>query len=211
MARYTLKDGTPVPSVTEILGNVGWKSYGLMHWAHGLGLKGIGLKEERARLADAGTLAHDMVECEIKGKPMPPLDGLAPDVVERAQQSFNAFREWRKTSRFELVASEVVIVSEALKYGGQIDCIAHLDEVAVVDWKSSKQLYPDQVVQLAAYGALWTEAHPDLPVKALRVVRFPPEGGFAEHHISQPSWAAALRAWDAAMELNAVKKLIKAA
>ena len=212
MARYTLPDGTPVPSVTEVLGNLGWKSYGLMRWAHNLGLKGISLDDERTRLADAGTLAHDMVESEIKGKPAPPLDGLAPDVIERAQQSFNAFRAWRKTSRFELVASEVVIVSERLGYAGQIDCVAHLSgEVAVIDWKSSKQLYPDQIVQLAAYALLWQDAHPDLPVQQLRVVRFPPEGGFADHSISEKSREAAERAWAAAFELNKVKRLIKAA
>jgi hypothetical protein len=198
--------------VTEVLQNIGWKQYGLMHWAHGLGLKGIGLKEERERLADAGTVAHAMVDAEVKGKPTPSLDGLAPGIVERAQQSFDAFRAWRKTSRFELVASEIILVSEKLGYAGQIDCVAHLEgAVAVLDWKSSKALYPDQAVQLAAYAQLWDEAHPDLIVKALRVVRFPPEGGFADHQIGETSWKAALRAWDAAMELHRVKKLIKAA
>ena len=212
MARYTLPDGTPMPSVTEILGNVGWKSYGLMMWAWGLGKKGIGLKEERERLADAGTLAHDMVESEIKGKKPPPLDNLPPDVIERAQQSFQAFIEWRKTSRFDLVASEVTIVSERLGYAGQIDCIAHLGgQVAIIDWKSSKALYPDQIVQLAAYATLWEDAHSDLPVRLLRVVRFPPEGGFADHHISERSREAADRAFLAAKELHSVKKLIKAA
>ncbi len=213
MARYTLADGTPIPSVTEILGNIGWKQYGLMHWSHALGLKGISLKDERARLADAGTLAHDMVEAEIKGKPSPSLDGIEASIVERAQQSFNAFRDWRKTSRFELVASEVILVSERLGYAGMIDCIAHLaGAVAIIDWKSSKAIYPDQIVQLAGgYGPLWDEAHPDLPVQTYRIVRFPPEGGFAEHHIGERSVAAARDAFRAAMELNRLKKLLKAA
>ncbi len=212
MARYTTPDGTPIPSVTEILDNIGWKTWGLKIWAYNQGRAGKDMKATLKGLADAGSLTHAMVDATIKGKPLPSLDGLAPEIVERGQQGFDAFRNWRKTSRFELVASEVMLVSEGLGYAGQIDCVAHVEgAVAIVDWKSSKATYPDQIVQIAAYAALWNDAHPDLPVQALRVVRFPPEGGFADQGVSRKQWDAADQSFAAAFVLHRMKKLLKAA
>lgn len=63
---YRLKDGTRVPSVTTIISRFK-ESGGLVHWAWQLGIDGKDYRKVRDEAADAGTLAHALLECDHKG------------------------------------------------------------------------------------------------------------------------------------------------
>src|SRR3990167_2401575 len=90
---YHLKDGTKVPSVTTILGR--WKeSGGLIHWAWKEGSEGRDYRVTRDAAANAGTLAHEMVDGWTRGELAPIKDGTPDDVINKANRAFIAFMEW---------------------------------------------------------------------------------------------------------------------
>jgi hypothetical protein len=204
---YKAQDGVRIPSVTTVLSGLGWKTDGLMFWAHGIGIQGIPLHEARSKAADAGTLAHAMAAADITGAQAPDLSDADADTRERAQAGFDAYRQWRRMSRLELVASEVPLVSEMHRFGGTLDAIAVFDGAAgILDFKSAKQLYGDHVIQVAAYRALWEENNPTLPLTHAHVFRWGPDGGFAHHSLSMPQVRAG---WDAFLHLRALYDLKK--
>ena len=63
---YLLKSGERVPGTTTIIGRFK-ESGALIHWAWKLGMEGRNYREVRDSAADAGTLAHAMIEDQGKG------------------------------------------------------------------------------------------------------------------------------------------------
>jgi hypothetical protein len=198
---YQLPDGSEVPSVTTILQHLGWKSFGLMHWAHKLGREGKSLKGEREAVCNAGSLAHEFAHCNVTGRTWletesegearftfppgeetPGREFVVPlDVAAKARASFASFRNWRASSNLVPVAPEAKVWSVKHRYAGRLDLIATLgDEADLIDFKSSKALYADHLIQLAAYRAAWEEMYPDLPIKRCRVLRWGDDGDFHE-------------------------------
>jgi hypothetical protein len=209
---YKANDGKRVPSVTTVLKELGWSSGGLMWWAHKIGLQGIELNDARTKAADAGTVAHEMASCDITGKdPASALVGVDPEVAQTASASFASYQSWRRMSRLELVASEVAMISEKYRVGGTLDAIAMFDGGAgILDFKSSKDLYPDAIVQVAAYWKLWEEANPDLPLSHFHVFRWSPEGGFNHHSLSRSQVDAGWEVFQHARAIYDLKKKVKA-
>jgi hypothetical protein len=205
---YRNAEGVQVPGVTTVLGSsLGWKTPGLIHWAWKLGMEGKDYKAERNRAADAGTLAHACAEARITGKPLPPIPEEHRAKVEGSVAAFDA---WRAESKIDLVASEVALVSEKHGYGGCIDAVGVLGGAAqLVDFKSSKDLYPDQIVQAAGYSHLWTEAHPDLPIQGCHILRWGPEGDFHHHSLSATSIAAGWQVFLACLSIYQLRKSVK--
>jgi hypothetical protein len=204
-------DGEKVPSVTQILGMLGWKSYGLMYWAWNLGKEGKDLRDERDRLATAGSLAHAMAAAHVRGEdPEGALFATDPELAAKARASFDAYLRWRASSRLELIGAEVSLVHPTLLYGGTMDAVGMLDGApAVLDYKSAKALYPDMVCQLAAYGELWSFHHPDLAVKSWHVFRWAEDGSYAHHDISASRIDAAFEAFTLARRLYELKRTIE--
>lgn len=119
-AGYRVKDGTRVPSVTTIIGKFK-EAGGLMHWAWQLGIAGKDYREVRDEAADAGTLAHALVEQWIRKQPLA-VNG--PDeVVQKACNAFNIFMQWANQSRLEVTETEVALVSEKHRFGGTLDAM----------------------------------------------------------------------------------------
>ena len=204
---YADKAGTKVPGVTTVLGSsLGWKTPGLMWWAWKLGSEGKDLREEREKAADAGSLAHACAEAIITEQPMPAIPEEFASKVSGAVAAFNA---WREQSRLELVASEVPLVSESHKYGGCLDAVGTFNgSAALIDFKSSKELYGDHVVQVAAYAKLWTENHPDLPIRAWHVLRWSEDGAFHHHSLSEAQIESGWRVFLAALTIYNERKAV---
>lgn len=204
---YRDREGKQVPGVTTVLGSsLGWKTPGLMHWAWKLGTEGKDYKAERQKAADAGSLAHAYAESEINGT-TPPV--IPVEHIEKVSGAMRAFDAFRKETKIEIVASEVMLVSEDFGYGGTIDAIGVWDGgTAIVDFKSSKDLYPDQVVQVAAYAQLWEERNPDSPVKSWHILRWGPEGDFHHHSLSAAQIRAGWLVFLAALEIYTQRKAV---
>lgn len=209
MARrdYRLKDGTRVSGVTTIIGaQLAWNKQALMYWAWSQGRDGKDFRETKDEAADLGSLVHTWIESEMRGKPTPTIP---PEHKEKAETAMLAFYEWRDAFKLESTGSEVELVSEDVGFGGTIDypCLLNGRRV-ILDLKTSKDVYADHRIQLAAYGRLWAENNPkDVPTgyHLLRVGK--EDGGFAHHY-----WPSLSDEWEAfllLLELHRLQKKIK--
>jgi hypothetical protein len=183
---YRNAAGLPVPGTTTIIGR--FKDSGpLLHWAFGQGkLAERGeirsLYDKRDHAADVGTLAHAMVEAHIRGTiPMPGSEN--PEVQKRAESAYGAYLNWESMTRLKIVSQEISMVSEVHQFGGTLDAIGELGgDLCLLDWKTSNGIYPDFLIQLAAYSLLWHELNPLLQLKGFHLCRFSKEHGDFSHH-----------------------------
>lgn len=190
-AGYRLADGTRVPGVTTIC-NVAKDSGGLIHWAWQLGIDGKDYRTVRDAAATAGTLAHQAVEAWIRGKPYE-MTGEA-ETVAKGQRAFDAFLEWAEQTRLKATHPEVTLISERYRVGGTFDALLVSNKRAMGDWKSSDGLYPEMLMQIAAYGKLWEEAHPEEPITGgYHLLRFDKHHGDYTHRY----WGELEEAWKA--------------
>ena len=95
-----------------------------------------------------------------------------------------AYRKWANQSKLEIIEQEIQMVSEKHQFGGCPDAIGMIDgELSLVDWKTSKAVYPDYMIQVAAYALLWEENYPDRPITGgYHLCRFSKTGGDFSHH-----------------------------
>ena len=205
---YKLKSGQRVPSCTTILGILDKPA--LKRWYYECGLKGIDPDKQRDQAAGIGTLAHYMVECDIKGAKADPeyLAAFSPADMSKAENSFLAYLDWRKSSKADLQWSEAVMVSEAYGFGGTVDCIGMIGgERYLVDWKTSSGIYSDYTIQVAAYEYLWEECHPDQLIDGVIICRLgKDDGAFEVKSISSDTRA---KAWELFVNLLRVYELKK--
>lgn len=157
----------------------------LIMWGYKQGLSGVPLYEKRDKAADAGTFAHLLVQHHLKGLPEPSRDGLAKDIIDKAESCYIAFMDWEKAHSFKLIESEKELVSEEMQIGGTIDIGAIVNELGIIDIKTGKDIYLEAWCQVAAYGRIWTENYPDNPIKGYHILRLGSEGDF--DHKYRPS------------------------
>ncbi len=187
--RYRTLDGTIVPGVTTILSRYK-DATPLMIWAHKQGLEGKDWRETRDAAAEAGTMAHAAVEAHIHGIdfqwPRTPENeelGIDSDVVTKAKGAFRAFLEWADQTQLKVTHTEVSMVSEKYKFGGTLDAMLIRGKRSLGDWKSSNGIYQEYMMQVAAYGILWEEHYPDMPIDGgYHLLRFDKSYGDFHHH-----------------------------
>ena len=188
-AGYFLADGTRIPGVTTITGRFK-DSGGLLHWAFQQGQSGAAsLYEKRDEAGIAGNFAHDMVEASIHGQEIPqtPPD-MAADTAKAAMNGFMAYQTWKGQSGLKIIETETPLVSELYRFGGTPDAIGLMSNaLCLIDWKTSNGVYPDFLIQIAAYKQLWEENFPDRPIiGGFHLCRFAKEhGDFAHHYYSE--------------------------
>lgn len=168
--RYRLDDGTLVPGVTTVLQVLA--KPGLVPWANALGLKGIDTRTYVDGLARIGTLAHGLIEQHMGGPAVDPAQWTAEE-MDRAENALLHYFDW--WDRYHPVATliEQPLVHAGWRYGGTIDFLCRIDRRAVlVDVKTAKALYPEHIIQVAAYHRLLVHhGHQVDEVRILRVGR----------------------------------------
>ena len=164
--KYVNKASKRVSGVTTIInGNLGWNKGPLMHWANKVGLEGKRQHEAIKDAQDAGTLGHLLVEKDIQRELKQKnivitIDEFNEEVQEMANQSFENYLVWKDAYQMKPLYTEVSMVNEKYQVGGCLDCLAKVrGEVCLVDWKTGSAVYPDHLIQGAAYIELWN--HPD--------------------------------------------------
>jgi hypothetical protein len=197
---YKLSDGIKAPSVTTVIsGNLGWNKQQLMYWSNKIGQEGKSHRDVSGAAADAGTLAHDMIECWLKGTEVD-LGPWTIETIELASQSFENFRGWTETMKFEAIKTETPLVSENHKYGGTIDCIAKINnKLSLFDWKTSSGIYADYLIQVSAYLELYHECFPKEKLA----------GGYYLLRISKDTASWTLHHWDKLPEAWEAFKLLR--
>src|SRR4030042_752227 len=119
--KYKNFEGKPLKGVTPIIDVLNKPA--LLWWAMDQG-RAIergeidSLYDKRDAAADAGTHAHKMVECHLKGLPEPGADGLDREMLDKAEGCYIAFLEWERAHSLEVVESELSLISEKHQYGG---------------------------------------------------------------------------------------------
>lgn len=173
--RYKLADGTIVPGATTVLGLLAKPQ--LIKWANNLGLQGIDSTKYVDKLATIGTLAHLMVENHLTGK-----EHIYPEYskedIDRAENAFIKFLDWEKQYQVKVIFNEKQLVSEEYRFGGTVDCYAEINgKMTLLDFKTSKAIYEEHIIQLAAYKQLLKENGYEVEeVRILRIGRTEEEG-----------------------------------
>ena len=196
-------DGVRVPGVTTVIGtSLGWNKGALMHWAWTEGKEGRNYRDTQQSAADAGTLAHAMVEARIRKREFAAPPTASPDDLRLAGLSFSAFEEWFTGTRIELVETEIHLVSKEYRFGGTPDAIGRVKgALALLDWKTSKGIYSEYLIQLAAYEHLWNANRREHITGGIHCCRFDKStGGFSHHwwpsEALAPAWQSFIRLRD---------------
>ena len=204
---YTLHDGTPVPGVTTIIGElnkpalVGWagKTVAAAAVAHGKACLAAGKAGKRApgfprwteilygkrdRAADDGTVAHNLFERHLRGDHVE-----REDATDGAWTAYVNAAQWLDETSLHIEPHEQPMVSEKYRYGGTPDALAYSQGNAVLqdlgrpylaDWKTGG-VYAEHLIQMAAYAQLLRECQ-GVEVLGVRLVRFSRDhGDFVAH------------------------------
>ena len=190
----TTKDwpkGEIVPGVTTIIDSqLGWNKRVLIGWARREALAGRDPDKILDQAGDIGSAVHNMIEAHVKSqiknvKIETNLSDFSQDVIDKAETAFLAFLDWEKHNNLKYIASELTVISEEFRYGGMIDIIAVRDgSIWLIDPKSSKGIYPEFIVQVAAYKmAYWEQEHK--LINEIHLLHLGKENGeFSDHKIS---------------------------
>jgi hypothetical protein len=170
--RYRLKDGTRVPGVTTITGELGWSKRHLIDWANRIGLEGIDANKYRDDKADIGTLAHLMITNKLTGKTTE-TDDYSKNQIDAAKNSVASFEAWAKDKNIEPIFVEQQLVSEAYRFGGTGDIYAKVDGILeLIDLKTGKAIYEEHLIQAGGGYDILFEEH-EYPVERVRILNIP--------------------------------------
>jgi len=227
---YYTKEGKRVPSVTTVLSRFK-ESGALIHWAAGQAAEYVSIhcpreptreavlrlcddaknayREVKQQAADAGMLAHAAVENWIHGLPVD-FSGFPEEITGKAKTAFGSFLEWADQTQLKVTETETSLVSEKYGFAGTMDAIMIRGKRACGDWKSSSGIYPEYLIQVAAYGILWEENHPDMPIDGgYHLIRFDKVYGDFHAHF-WPELETAKKAFLLMRELYEMDKELKA-
>jgi len=157
-----------LPSVSQIIGQID-KSSALMYWSAKLAVEYI--KNNKAHFEDhthafdnicqdaitaykndtskeIGTEVHLQIDQYIKSKGIE----FARFSHEKVENCFKAFIDWLSLNKIEFIETEKTLVNTKYGFAGTCDAIAIINGTKyLVDWKTSKSIYPEYALQLAAY------------------------------------------------------------
>jgi hypothetical protein len=217
--KYYNAAGESLTSVTRALKNLGWSTTPLMIWANNEGLDGRVLWQNQTKAADVGTIVHLAIKAEIKKEKDFDLVklianyGLDEDDERNIRLALQGWERWKKKTKFKIVASEEKLVSEKYQYGGTMDAVMVDGERVVIDFKTAKGVYPDNLCQIRAYMQLWEENKGE-KIEALGILRLGKTDGSAHYHEWPVASPAVEAAWDSflkALALDKNRKLIEGA
>ena len=157
------KEEPRYPGSTKIAGMID-KPF-LVKWANKLGKKGIDVDEYTETTARLGTLIHNTVEVFINEgltKMEEYLNGLfmsyTVNELHCALVGVNKFIEWFSTNDVQPIFTENKFISENYKYCGVLDFYCVLNgKFTIVDFKTSKSITNEQLLQLSSYQPLIEE------------------------------------------------------
>jgi len=113
----------------------------------------------------------------------------SPEVAKQALQGFENAKEWLQDTQIKILDQEFTMVSEKYQFGGTPDAFGadSKKRPVLLDWKTSKGVYTDMLIQLAAYGQLLEECR-GIRVKGFHLCRFDKtHADFAHHYYSDLS------------------------
>lgn len=183
---YKNAAGDRIPGVTTIIGRFK-ESGGLIQWAYKCGRDGIDINKARDAAADAGTCCHQMIDDHLHGRPFN-REAWDDALLAKADHAFLAFLEWQETTKVQVAAAEVSLVSERHQFGGTFDAVTvGGNKLRLLDYKTSNGIYHDMLIQVAGgYSLLWQEHHPAEAIEGIQLLRISkpehPDDPISFHH-----------------------------
>lgn len=122
----------------------------------------------KTEASEIGNIVHkfasDFIQATIDRQPLPRID----EVPQEALNGISAFLDWYKAHKVEFVKSEFIVYSKKYGYIGRCDLLAWIDdELTIADFKTSKEIWPEAKLQLAAYVYAYDEEDQKLAKKRL--------------------------------------------
>ena len=204
---YITSKGKKCRSVTTILGNnLGWNKQVLIGWARRQALSGHDPELVLKEAANIGTLTHYLVECDIKNE-VPKTSSYSAEQIEKANNGFEAFKQWRRAYKPKFIGTELVLVDDELEVGGTADQVAKIGgQVVIGDIKTSKFLYDDHIIQLGAYCHMYERMQPKAKIEYGYVLRLDKNtGAFTHHNISRKQLDWGWKVFKCCLELDKLK------
>tara|TARA_B100000029_G_scaffold237854_1_gene234924 strand:- start:13066 stop:13812 length:747 start_codon:yes stop_codon:yes gene_type:complete len=177
--RYYLIPGLsePLPSVTSVLNTI--SKPGLISWEKNVaidyarekiskyisntentnldGLHEIfeNAKEQpkfiMSKAGEFGTKAHEFIELLLQ-------QNFDVDVPSNMKWIYKNFNDWKNEYNFNNIEQEKYLYSTKYGYAGTADSIGLInDNLFILDWKTSKGLYIEHLLQVSAYANAYTE------------------------------------------------------
>lgn len=142
----------------------------------------------KSEAAARGTETHRSIESVLKGTGEEGLRSLAP-----LQEFLRAFR---------IDGIERRVYSRRHRYSGTLDALARQeDSLVLLDWKTSKSIYPEFRLQTAAYQLAWEEEHPDQPIEGRYLVRIAEDGSVEPHYFPRSTYRLDKKGFLGALDL----------
>lgn len=169
---------TTVEGVSKLLEQDGLKGATVDELKGMLKARALRPYDLRDSAADRGTNAHDYLEGLAKGL-ITPTEILAD---EQADGYARGVARWWTERQPQPLASEVVVRSLRYGFAGRFDLIYQNGNARVVlaDLKTSKAVWTEAHLQLAAYKLAWEEMHPDRKIDRTMVLRTNADGQYEE-------------------------------
>ena len=135
-------NGERFPSVTTVLSYIENDSW-LKSWRGRVGA------EVADKIRDDAAVRGTRVHALIAGADV-------ENVTEQERACAQAALDWIESNVQQVLQIEMKMADRELGFGGTVDCIALMKNgaVAVIDWKTSKQLKPHNNLQTAGYALL---------------------------------------------------------
>jgi hypothetical protein len=206
---YKNKNGERIKSVTTIIGqNIGWNKEILLAWQAKEFRKNLPLfktltKEQidqltelpfdptkiKKKAADKGTLVHHYLSMDFYGKEIDQDFKKNYDLssIVLAETALKVFKKYLENNKLSIIDSEISLISEQYQYGGTLDgrIIKPDNTVILLDFKTSKDVYEDHIIQLGAYNQLLIENNYGTPNEYL-VIHIKKDFSEEEQNIIEP-------------------------
>ena len=173
IGRYKNSSNKIIPSVTTIIGtNLGWNTRILMAWQNRLWEQGKDPRKTSEEACTIGTVTHDLIEHWIMGQDNYEADEGVDDLtVIEASEGLREYIKWSEETQVDYLESEIRLISEEYQFGGTADSIAMIDgETVLIDFKTSKGVYTEHIIQLGAYRQIIEETT-DYKIDRCMVIR----------------------------------------
>ncbi len=183
---YVNLKGEKLSGVTTIIGsNLGWSKGALMYWSWDMGKQGKDFRQERDIAGNAGTIAHALIEADLKKKEID-TSKYPKELLDKAETAYLNFLEWKERNHVKPIAIEPHLISEKYQFGATPDYIGLInDRPSLLDWKSGG-VYEDHLIQVAAYKVAWEENHFDYLLDGgFNLIRFSKEEAAFDHKFRQ--------------------------
>ena len=202
-------NGKRVPSVSTILGNLGWGGDALINWAVNITREGGDHNQVRDEAAAIGTCTHAMIDAHLNGNHFEVSD-YPGTIIDRALPPYHAFRRWLECNPVDIIESEFPLVSSALRYGGTPDYLVKMGrEVVLLDAKTSNWLMPKMILQVVAYLDLIAECK-GIQVDRAIVLRVGKDGTFSTMTVEGETIRQGREAFYHLLQLHRLKSPLEA-